>query len=127
MRSSDDISNDSISHDKSCQVLRLLLESGIDVDAVDATGDTALHLAVAGDSYGKSANADVVAELLKNGANASATRNDGNQPLQLAKCSGSMVLTLSTMVLKSMFPIPIPVERLFTIPFRITMTIRFWH
>ena len=61
------------------------------MDPVDATGNTALHLA---DSYGESANVDVVTELLKNGTNASAIRNDGNQPLHLAKCSGSVVRNL---------------------------------
>lgn len=78
-------------HGEDIDILRLILESGSDVNAVDAAGNTPLHLAVNGDRYARSDNVELVAELLKNGANPSAATIDGSQALHLAKCNGPVV------------------------------------
>ena len=88
------VAEDSFNNEKSRNFITLLLESGSDVNAVDASGKTALHLAVTGDRHRKSADASIVAELLKNGANASATTDDGCQPLHLARADSSVVRNL---------------------------------
>ena len=71
---------------KITDVLRLLLDSGCHIDAVDASGSTPLHLAA-----GKPC---IALELLRNGANPSAVRNGGSQPLHLATSDGPLVHAL---------------------------------
>ncbi|CAF9930044.1 MAG: hypothetical protein ALECFALPRED_004507 [Alectoria fallacina] len=73
------------------RILQLLLESGSDVNAIDAAGRTPLHLAVTYDRYARSADAEIAAELLRNGANPSATTIDGSQALHLVNCNGPII------------------------------------
>ena len=73
------------------RILKLLLDSGSDVNAIDAAGQTPLHLAVTYDRHASSADAEIVAELLRNGANPSATTTGGSQALHLVKYNGSII------------------------------------
>lgn len=61
---------------------------------VDTADGTPLHLAMSGDRYAISDEAGMVAELLSNGANPSATTIDGSQPLHLSRCNGSITRRL---------------------------------
>ena len=73
-------------------VLRLLLESGVEVDAADSAGRTALHFAamngqggftLEGHSYGRS-HLQCVNSLLSHGANVSIEDNNGRTALMIA-------------------------------------------
>ena len=61
--------------------LPLLLDGGLDADAVDDDGETALHLAAAG-------NGEAVAVLLAHGANTRAENFKGETPLATAVAAG---------------------------------------
>lgn len=61
--------------------LPLLLDGGLDADAVDDDGETALHLAAAG-------NIEAVAVLLAHGANTRAQNFKGETPLATAVAAG---------------------------------------
>lgn len=70
---------------------RVLLNHGADVNAVTVNGETALMLAA------KNAKSDVVAYLLKNGANAKLKDKSGNTALEYAKSA-----TLDETLVKAM-------------------------
>ncbi len=59
--------------------IRILLDAGVDVDAVNLEGETALHYAM-----GFSKGSEVVRELLKAGADVNAANRDGRTVLQYA-------------------------------------------
>jgi len=63
-------------------VVRLLIENGVDVDQLDSEGETALCEAA---RHGKDI---VVAELLNKGANVHVESRDGSQPLSVAVLHG---------------------------------------
>lgn len=58
--------------------IELFLELGVDVNAQNNSGDTALHIVV------KKSNEKIIRLLLKKGADVSLRNNDGNSPLELS-------------------------------------------
>jgi FOG: Ankyrin repeat len=72
------------------QVALLLLKHGADPNAVNARGETPLHIAARGDEHTiGSGNYAVVSILVKHGADVNARDKDGNTPLHyaVARCA----------------------------------------
>lgn len=70
------------------QLLSWLVENGADINARDASGNTALHFAAKG-----SHNLAQIGELLRLGAKPGLKAKDGNTPLSIAKANDKQKLT----------------------------------
>ncbi|EAX86796.1 hypothetical protein TVAG_147380 [Trichomonas vaginalis G3] len=67
------------------EIVKLLINNGVNVNEMNENGETPLHSAI-------SANCFEVAEfLIKNGADVNKVNNSGNSPLQIAKGNAKMV------------------------------------
>lgn len=69
-----------------CLSIDLLVKSGIDIDAPNTVGDTALHIAT------KGGNEAICTKLLQYGAKASLKNKEGDTALHIAECSGNKVI-----------------------------------
>jgi ankyrin repeat protein len=70
------------SPEEAVQAIALLLDLGLDINAVNDNGDTALHLAVTGRG-----SPDIVRFLISRGANLQAKNKRGQTPLAAAMAS----------------------------------------
>ncbi|MBX3380816.1 MAG: ankyrin repeat domain-containing protein, partial [Phycisphaeraceae bacterium] len=75
----DDYDEPEEDHNRHTQLIDLLVSAGIDVNARDESGCTALHEAAAGDGVYRSA----IKALIRHGADVNAQDNDGRTPLHL--------------------------------------------